>query len=72
VGDGLIRLDGSGAIIYASPNAKSAFHRMGLAGELDGNVLGEIARKVSQIPIIFELILLEYEPIPHCLKRIFT
>ena len=49
VGDGLIRLDVSGAIIYASPNAKSAFNRMGLAGELDGNLLGEIARKVSQI-----------------------
>ena len=49
VGDGLIRLDVSGAIIYASPNAKSAFNRMGLAGELDGNVLGEIARKVSQV-----------------------
>lgn len=49
VGDGLIRLDVSGAIIYASPNAISAFSRMGLAGELDGNVLGEIARKVSQI-----------------------
>ena len=49
VGDGLIRLDVSGAIIYASPNAISAFNRMGLAGELDGNVLGEIARKVSQI-----------------------
>ena len=32
VGDGLIRLDVSGAIIYASPNAKSAFNRMGLAG----------------------------------------
>jgi two-component sensor histidine kinase len=49
VGDGLIRLDVSGAIIYASPNAKSAFNRMGLAGELDGNLLGEVARKVSQI-----------------------
>jgi two-component sensor histidine kinase len=49
VGDGLIRLDVSGAIIYASPNAKSAFNRIGWAGELDGNILGEIARKVSQI-----------------------
>ncbi len=49
VGDGLIRLDVSGAIIYASPNAKSAFNRMSLAGELDGNLLGEIARQVSQI-----------------------
>jgi two-component system, sensor histidine kinase PdtaS len=49
VGDGLIRLDVSGAIIYASPNAKSAFNRIGWAGELDSNVLGEIARKVSQV-----------------------
>jgi two-component sensor histidine kinase len=49
VGDGLIRLDINGAIIYASPNAKSAFNRMGWAGELEGNVLGEVARKTSQI-----------------------
>ncbi|MCX6448163.1 MAG: sensor histidine kinase [Actinobacteria bacterium] len=49
VGDGLIRLDVSGVIIYASPNAKSAFNRIGWAGELDSNVLGEIARKVSQV-----------------------
>ena len=49
VGDGLIRLDVSGAIIYASPNAKSAFNRIGWPGELDANVLGEIARKVSQV-----------------------
>ena len=37
VGDGLIRLDINGVITYASPNAKSAFNRMGLAGELEGN-----------------------------------
>lgn len=49
VGDGLIRLDINGAIIYASPNAKSAFSRMGWAGELEGNVLGVVARSVSQI-----------------------
>ena len=47
VGDGLIRLDISGAIIYASPNAKSAFNRMRWAGELEGNILGEVARSVS-------------------------
>ena len=47
VGDGLIRLDINGAIIYASPNAKSAFSRMGWTGELEGNNLGEAARKVS-------------------------
>jgi two-component sensor histidine kinase len=49
VGDGLIRLDINGAMIYASPNAKSAFNRMGWAGELEGNILGEVARKTSQI-----------------------
>jgi two-component sensor histidine kinase len=49
VGDGLIRLDVSGVITYASPNAKSAFNRIGWAGELEGSVLGEVARKVSQV-----------------------
>jgi two-component sensor histidine kinase len=34
-------------IIYASPNAKSAFSRMGWTGELEGNNLGAAARKVS-------------------------
>ncbi|MFD1049173.1 FtsK/SpoIIIE domain-containing protein, partial [Kibdelosporangium lantanae] len=29
VGDGLIRLDANGAVIFASPNALSAYHRMG-------------------------------------------
>jgi two-component sensor histidine kinase len=47
VGDGLIRLDINGVIIYASPNAKSAFSRMGWTGELEGNNLGAAARKVS-------------------------
>jgi len=49
VGDGLIRLDISGVIIYASPNAKSAFNRMGWSEELEGSVLGEVARAVSKI-----------------------
>jgi two-component sensor histidine kinase len=49
VGDGLIRLDINGAITYASPNAKSAFNRMGLAGELEGSNLGEVARTVSLV-----------------------
>ena len=49
VGDGLIRLDINGAIIYASPNAKSAFSRMGWTGELEGNNLGQAARSVSAL-----------------------
>ena len=46
VGDGLIRLDANSAISYASPNAKSAFSRMGWRGDLEGKNLGEIAEQV--------------------------
>ena len=46
VGDGLIRLDVNGAISFASPNAKSAFSRMGLHGELENRNLGEVAEQV--------------------------
>lgn len=48
VGDGLIRLDVNGAIIYASPNARSAFSRMGWTNELAGYPLGEIAESVAR------------------------
>jgi len=46
VGDGLIRLDANSAISFASPNAKSAFSRMGWRGDLEGKNLGEIAEQV--------------------------
>jgi two-component sensor histidine kinase len=46
VGDGLIRLDVNGVISFASPNAKSAFSRMGWSGDLDGRNLGEVAEQV--------------------------
>lgn len=36
VGDGLVRLDASGLITYASPNARSAFNRAGWSDELKG------------------------------------
>ncbi|WP_111718486.1 sensor histidine kinase [Homoserinimonas sp. OAct 916] len=37
--DGLIRLDLDGITTFASPNALSAFNRMGFAGELEGESL---------------------------------
>ena len=37
--DGLIRLDVDGTVTFASPNALSAFNRMGFAGELEGESL---------------------------------
>ncbi len=42
VGDGLIRTDGRGRVSYASPNARSAYRRLGLAGDLIDAELGEV------------------------------
>jgi two-component sensor histidine kinase/PAS domain-containing protein len=39
-GDGLIRLDADGVVTYASPNALSAYHRLGLSSDLVGLHLG--------------------------------
>jgi two-component sensor histidine kinase len=40
VGDGLLRLDATGRVTYASPNAQSAYRRLGLAADLMGAELG--------------------------------
>jgi two-component sensor histidine kinase len=40
--DGLIRLDVDGTVTFASPNALSAFNRMGFEGELEGESLAEV------------------------------
>ncbi|TDD64433.1 ATPase [Actinomadura darangshiensis] len=42
VGDGLMRLDRSGGVTYASPNAQSAFRRLGFPADLVGEALGKI------------------------------
>ncbi len=42
VGDGLIHLDAEGLVDYASPNALSAYRRLGLATDLVGTHLGTI------------------------------
>jgi two-component sensor histidine kinase len=42
VGDGFVRLDPTGVVTYASPNAQSAYRRMGIAGDLVGEHLGEL------------------------------
>ncbi|CAB4927712.1 unannotated protein [freshwater metagenome] len=46
VGDGLIRLDINGVISFASPNARSAFSRMGWKSEIQNHKLGEVAEAV--------------------------
>ena len=40
VGDGLLRLDRTGHVVYASPNALSAYRRLGVTGDLLGQHLG--------------------------------
>ncbi len=42
VGDGLVRLDVDGLVLYASPNARSDFRRLGFAGDLVGQYLAEV------------------------------
>jgi len=42
VNDGLIRLDIDGQVEFASPNALSAFNRLGIIGELVGRSLSEM------------------------------
>ncbi len=50
VGDGFIRLDVDGVVAYASPNALSAYHRMGQTAELEGHNLVAITRPLISDP----------------------
>ena len=47
VGDGFIRLDKSGDIIFASPNGRSALSRLGWESELEGISLVDVANRIS-------------------------
>ena len=47
VGDGMLRLDADGLVTYASPNAVSVFHRLGLATELIGAHLGKLCADLA-------------------------
>ncbi|MGW0037612.1 sensor histidine kinase [Gordonia sp. NPDC003376] len=49
-GDGFIRLDERGIAVYTSPNALSAFHRMGWTSELSGTRLSEVAASLLTDP----------------------
>ena len=54
VGDGVIRLDADGLILYASPNAISAVHRLGHKGAVIGTVLAAVVADLlagSESPI---------------------
>lgn len=47
VGDGLVRLDNEGRVIFASPNARSAFGKLGWNKEMDSFHFGEILDQLS-------------------------
>jgi hypothetical protein len=47
VGDGLVRLDGAGRATYASPNALSAYRRIGVNGDVVGADLADLTRAAS-------------------------
>ncbi len=46
VGDGFLRVDAEGRVVYASPNALSVFRRLGLSGDLAGLPLAETTRSL--------------------------
>ena len=46
VGDGFVRVDATGRVVYASPNALSVFRRLGLGTDLTGLNLAELTREL--------------------------
>lgn len=54
VGDGLVRLDRTGHVVYASPNALSAFRRLGVSGDLLGAHLGQVISRLSAAPDVLD------------------
>jgi two-component sensor histidine kinase len=49
-GDGVVRLEPDGTIIYASPNALSAFSRLGVSGPVIGDAVGALTSTVADDP----------------------
>ncbi|MCD4526162.1 sensor histidine kinase [Nocardioides sp. cx-173] len=46
VGDGFLRVDAAGRVVYASPNALSVYRRLGLSGDLAGLLLTDLTREL--------------------------
>jgi two-component sensor histidine kinase/PAS domain-containing protein len=49
-GDGLLRLDADGKVVYVSPNALSAYHRLAYNGEVLGQDLAVLTRPLIDDP----------------------
>ncbi|HVF06073.1 MAG TPA: sensor histidine kinase [Frankiaceae bacterium] len=54
VGDGMLRLDAAGQVEYASPNALSAYRRLGIARNLVGAHLGDLGLDDKRIYGVLE------------------
>jgi two-component system, sensor histidine kinase PdtaS len=54
VGDGLLRLDRTGHVVYASPNALSAFRRLGVTADLLGVHLGTTIAALTAEPGVLD------------------
>jgi two-component system, sensor histidine kinase PdtaS len=54
VGDGLLRLDRTGHVVYASPNALSAFRRLGVGADLLGVHLGTTIAALTAGPGVLD------------------
>ena len=50
VGDGLVRLDSHGTVVFASPNAASALHRIGVQVEIVGAKLQSLVARFARRP----------------------
>ncbi|HEX8096012.1 sensor histidine kinase [Jatrophihabitans sp.] len=50
VGDGMVRLDAEGQVLYASPNGSSAFRRLGFTGNLLGAPFGHVVTELARDP----------------------
>jgi two-component sensor histidine kinase len=48
VGDGFLRLDAAGVVQFASPNASSAYRRIGLSTDLIGSHLGMVSGRIAR------------------------
>ncbi len=46
VGDGFLRVDAAGRVVYASPNALSVYRKLGLTGDLSGHSLADLTREL--------------------------
>ncbi len=46
MGDGFLRVDAGGRVVYASPNALSVYRKLGLTGDLAGHLLTDLTREL--------------------------